>query len=203
MSQLALIDYDMGNLKSVSKALERVGAQVVVTRDPKKIRACEKMVLPGVGAFAQCVQNLGDYGLTELIKEHISQGKLFLGICLGFQLLFEESEEWGCSKGLALLKGRVRAFPRSDLKVPHMGWNQLKIIGKPRLLAGIPDLSFFYFVHSYYVEPDSAVTATETEYGINFASSIEHENIFATQFHPEKSQGLGLKVLQNFVGLKS
>lgn len=203
MSPIAIIDYDMGNLKSVAKALEQVGAKVLVTRDPKKIRDCEKIVLPGVGAFAQCIQNLKDYGLVEVIVQQINQGKYFLGICLGFQLLFEESAEWGCSKGLALLKGKVRAFPPSELKVPHMGWNQLKILGQPKLFQGIPDQSFFYFVHSYYVDPEEQVTATQTSYGVNFASSIEHNNIFATQFHPEKSQTLGLKVLKNFVSLKS
>ncbi len=202
---LAIIDYDMGNLKSVSKALEAVGAEVCITRDPEKIRNAEKIVLPGVGAFGKCMENLKNYGLIDIIKESIKSGKYFLGICLGLQLLFEESEEFGPVKGLGILKGKVVKFNHASLKIPHMGWNQIKYKGgeTPPLLDGIPDQSSFYFVHSYYVMPaDQTIITTETDYAGFFCSSIQKENILATQFHPEKSQELGLKMLENFVNLK-
>ncbi|MBI4411361.1 MAG: imidazole glycerol phosphate synthase subunit HisH [Deltaproteobacteria bacterium] len=226
---IAIIDYDMGNLKSVSKAFEAVGARVCVTRDIKKIRDAEKIVLPGVGAFPKCMENLKNYGLIDIIKEEIKKGKPFLGICLGLQLLFEEGEEFGPSPGLGILKGKVKKFdfsefchsresgnpgnqnldPRlrggdiSNLKIPHMGWNQIQKKGNPTLLKGIENDSSFYFVHSYCVAPkEKSIVATETDYGGLFCSSIEKDNVLACQFHPEKSQKLGLKVLQNFAELK-
>lgn len=206
---IAIIDYDMGNLKSVSKALECVGANVCVTRDPKKIQNADKLVLPGVGAFGECMKNLENYGLVNVIKNEITKGKWFLGICLGLQLLFEESEEFGPVKGLGILKGKVMKFNHSPstiyhppLKIPHIGWNQVQKKKTPTLLKGIEDNSSFYFVHSYYVVPrEKSVISTTTEYGVNFCSSIQKGNIFAMQFHPEKSQKLGLEVLKNFVGL--
>jgi glutamine amidotransferase len=199
---IAIIDYDMGNLKSVSKAVERVGGDVCVTRDPKKIKSAEKVILPGVGAFGKCMENLVAYGLVEPIQETIASGKNFLGICLGLQLLFEESEEFGPVKGLGILKGRVKRFQSSSLKIPHMGWNQLQKKGDPLLLKNIPDQSAFYFVHSFYVTPsDPNIISTTTDYAGEFSSSIQKDNIFACQFHPEKSQQLGLKMLENFVNL--
>lgn len=201
---IAIIDYDMGNLKSVSKALETLGADVCVTRDPNKIKDADKIVLPGVGAFPMCMENLKNYGLMDPVKDSIKAGKWFLGICLGLQLLFEESEEHGGANGMGILKGRVLRFDfQSAMKIPHMGWNGINKKGEPLLLKEIPDESSFYFVHSYYVAPeDTSITATETDYGISFCSSIEKDNILACQFHPEKSQKLGLKILENFAKLK-
>ncbi len=203
---IAIIDYDMGNLKSVSKAFEHVGGEVLITRDPKKIKSASKIVLPGVGAFSKCMENLKKYDLVEVLIEEVGKGKWFLGICLGLQLLFEESEEFGPTQGLGLLKGKVKRFQLSDktLKVPHMGWNQAKKKGDPVLLKGIKDESSFYFVHSYFGDPqDKSIIATQTDYGISFCSSIEKDNLLACQFHPEKSQALGLKILENFTALKS
>ncbi len=203
---IAIIDYDMGNLKSVSKAFERVGADVCVTRDPKKIQASDKIVLPGVGAFPKCMENLQSYHLIDPLLAEIKKGKWFLGICLGLQLLFDESEEFGPVKGLGILKGKVVKFDeQSKLKIPHMGWNQITCKGgvTPPLLKDIPDNSSFYFVHSYYVDPtDKKIISTETDYGTSFCSSIQKDNILACQFHPEKSQKWGLKVLENFKNLK-
>lgn len=203
---IAIIDYGMGNLKSVAKAFEKVGATVSVTRDPQKIKDAHKVVLPGVGAFPKCMENLAHYSLTHLISEQIKNGKWFLGICLGLQLLFEESEEFGPVQGLSILKGKVVRFQNlkkiHSLKIPHMGWNQIKIKNTPVLFKDIADNSYFYFVHSYYGVPrDESSIATTTDYGISFCSSIEKDNILATQFHPEKSQKLGLDVLKNFIEL--
>ncbi len=196
---IAVIDYDMGNLRSVTKALEKVGAKAAVTRDPKVINGASHIVLPGVGAFKDCMRNLNDYGLIEPILKSIEAGKPFLGICLGLQLLFEESTEFGLYRGLGVIKGNVVRFPESDLKVPHMGWNNVKAQKGSALLKGLPESPFFYFVHSYYAVPeDKGVNLTTTGYGIEFTSSIEKDNIMACQFHPEKSQKAGLKVLKNF-----
>lgn len=197
----------MGNLKSVSKAFERIGADVCVTRDPKKIQASDKIVLPGVGAFPKCMENLRSYDLIDPLLAEIKKGKWFLGICLGLQLLFEESEEFGPVQGLGILKGKVVKFDtQSKLKIPHMGWNQARkvnTVAKPVLLEGVADNSSFYFVHSYYVDPtDKKIISTETDYGTSFCSSIQKNNILACQFHPEKSQKWGLKVLENFKNLK-
>jgi len=202
---IAIIDYDMGNLRSVAKAFEKVGAEATVTRDPKIILDASRVVLPGVGAFRDCMKNLNDYGLVEPILKAISSGKPFLGICLGLQLLFETGEEFGVHKGLGVIKGRVVRFPTGmksngeELKVPHMGWNQAKLQKESRLLKGLPDNTYFYFVHSYYAAPtDDAVVLTKTGYGVEFTSAIEKENVAACQFHPEKSQSAGLKILENF-----
>jgi glutamine amidotransferase len=202
---IAVIDYGMGNLRSVQKALERVGATAVVTRDPDVIMDAAAAVLPGVGAFGTCMENLRRHGLVDPVQIFIASGRPFLGICLGMQLLFEESEEFGPVAGLGVLPGRVVRFPH-DLegtrKVPQIGWNALAIRRRAPHLAGIADGSQVYFVHSYYVEPaDDAVVATVTEYGVEFASAIWHDNVFACQFHPEKSQTTGLRLLANFAEL--
>jgi glutamine amidotransferase len=199
---IAIIDYDMGNLKSVEKAFEKLGAKTAVTRDEKSIKNSSHVVLPGVGAFGACMKNLSSYGLIEPILRTIEDGRPFLGVCLGLQLLFEESEEDGPTKGLGVIKGKVVRFPSpsKELKVPHMGWNSIRIKKRSPLLNGIPDGSFFYFVHSYYGRPvDSTVALTETDYGVGFVSSIARGNVFACQFHPEKSQQPGLKILENFM----
>lgn len=205
---IAIIDYDMGNLRSVAKAFERVGAKAVATRDPLVIDGSSHVVLPGVGAFRDCMKNLGDYGLVDPIMSSIEKGKPFLGICLGLQLLFEESSEFGTHRGLGVIKGKVVRFPSGmkaggeELKVPHMGWNGIERRKDSALLEGIPEGSYFYFVHSYYAVPDDErVTLTSTGYGVTFTSSVEKDNVMACQFHPEKSQSAGLKVLKNFSSL--
>jgi len=198
---IALIDYGMGNIKSVSKALETTGIDVKITQSPEDIRNAKAIVLPGVGAFRDCMKNLSKLELISVIKEQILKGKPYLGICLGMQILFTESEEFGLCKGLDIFKGKVVRFQLSlGYKIPHMGWNTVKFHKKSRLLEEIKDNSYFYFVHSYYVSPeDSKVVAGVTDYGVEFTSMIIHENIFATQFHPEKSQKTGLTLLRNFI----
>ena len=205
---IAIIDYDMGNLRSVEKAFEKVGAEALITRDPKVIDNASHVVLPGVGAFRDCMKNLDGYGLIDPIIKAIDSGKPFLGICLGLQLLFEESAEFGLHRGLGVIKGKVVRFPtglKSDgdeLKVPHMGWNDININKDSALLRDIKDGSYFYFVHSYYAVPDEPGTVlTTTGYGIEFASGVSRDNVMACQFHPEKSQKAGLKVLKNFSGM--
>ncbi len=199
---IAIIDYGMGNLRSVQKGFERVGHEAVVTRDAKTILSASKVVLPGVGAFPDCMRNLEEYGLIDVVKQSIASGKPFLGICLGLQLLFTESEEFGLSKGLDIIKGRVIRFKGPQfkvLKIPHMGWNSLSIKRKAPALRDVADGSHVYFVHSFHVVPeDKGVIATTTDYGIDFVSSIWKDNIFAVQFHPEKSQALGLSILKRF-----
>jgi glutamine amidotransferase len=206
---IAIIDYGMGNLRSVQKGFEKVGFEAVVTSDPKVVLEAERIVLPGVGAFPDCMRNLEHGGFVEPILKVIRDGRPFLGICLGLQLLFTESEEFGIHKGLDVIPGRVVRFPEGmteeeeELKVPHMGWNQLSFKLRPPAFSGIPDGTNFYFVHSYYVRPDdSSVIATTTRYGIDFCSSVWKDNIVATQFHPEKSQEKGLAILQNFGAMK-
>lgn len=198
---IALIDYGMGNIRSVSKALESSGGQVVITQKAEDIMKAKAIVLPGVGAFRDCMDNLSKLGIISTIREEIIKGKPYLGICLGMQILFSESEEFGVSKGLDILKGRVVRFKLSnEYKIPHMGWNTVKFKKKSKILEEIPDKSYFYFVHSYYVMPeDSKVIGGITDYGVDFSSMIIYENIFATQFHPEKSQKMGLKLIKNFV----
>ena len=196
---IVIVDYGMGNLRSVHKAFQRVGEEAVVTSDPQEVLRASKLVLPGVGAFGDCMANLKKRNLIEPIYRFIESGKPFLGICLGLQLLFTESEEGGV-KGLDIIRGRVKRFDFSDrrLKIPHMGWNQIKESQK-FILKGIPDGSYFYFVHSYYIEPDDeSIVTTTTEYGLEFASMIHRDNLYGTQFHPEKSQELGLRMLKNF-----
>ncbi|CAI4030847.1 Imidazole glycerol phosphate synthase subunit HisH [Nitrospira tepida] len=209
---IAIIDYGMGNLRSVQKAFETVGCPAVVTRSPQVIRDASHVVLPGVGAFADCMKNLDHYGLIQPIRAAIQSGKPFLGICLGFQVLFSESEEFGLHKGLDILSGRVLRFPwtckpsvdsrpagSAGLKVPHMGWNQITIERRAPPLAEIENGASLYFVHSYYVAPaDPSVIATTTTYGLSFASSIWRDNVVACQFHPEKSQSVGLRIVKNF-----
>ncbi len=196
---IAIIDYGMGNLRSVQKGFERVGFEAEVTRDVEKIMSAPGVVLPGVGAFHACMENLTRLGLTEPIRQ-IVRKKPFLGICLGFQLLFSESEEFGKQKGLDLFAGKVVGFhPRHDFKVPHMGWNQVEKKKDSPFLEGLSSGDYVYFVHSFYVVPeDLSVVATTTDYGAPFVSSIATENLFACQFHPEKSQELGLRILANF-----
>ncbi len=198
---IAIIDYGMGNLRSVQKGFERMGHDAVVTSDAKTILSASKVVLPGVGAFPDCMRNLREYGLIDAVHESINSGKPFLGICLGLQLLFTESEEFGISKGLDIIKGKVVRFKIQDstFKVPHMGWNSVSIKRQPPALADVPDGSHFYFVHSFHVVPeDKSVIATTTDYGYEFVSSVWKDNIYATQFHPEMSQALGLSILKRF-----
>ena len=200
---IAIVDYGMGNLRSVSKALEASGATVTVTQECRAIEKASKLILPGVGAFDDARQNLEKLGLIEPILKAIRGGTPFLGLCLGLQLLFSVSEEWGEHAGFDLVPGRVRRFPASGLKVPHIGWNRVTFEKRDcPLLKGIADGSYFYFVHSYYVDPlDGSVVAARSSYGIPFTSVLWRENLFATQFHPEKSQSLGLQLLRNFVAL--
>lgn len=213
---IAIVDYGMGNLRSVEKGFRKVGHEAVVTSEPKIILNAKAVVLPGVGAFSDCMRNLKKDSLIDAVIKSIEKGKPYLGICLGFQILFTESEEFGIHKGLDIIKGKVIRFPwhlregmpslpsgpslsPSILKVPHMGWNTLNMVRRPPILQDVPDGSYFYFVHSYYVAPeDKGVIATTTDYGLTFTSMIWKENIFATQFHPEKSQEMGLRILKRF-----
>lgn len=201
---IAIIDYEMGNLRSVQKGFETVGYEAVVTRDPAIIDRASHVVLPGVGAFGDCVKNLNQYGLVDPLRRSISQGKPFLGICLGLQVLFTGSDEFGSHPGLDIFKGKVKRFSFAEhqgkgLKIPHMGWNTIDIQAPSPLLKEIAPESYVYFVHSYYVEPvEPGIICTETTYGIPFVSSIAHDNVFACQFHPEKSQRIGLQLLRNF-----
>lgn len=199
---IAIIDYGMGNLRSVQKGFERVGVAAGVTRDVEAIDRADGVVLPGVGAFGACMDNLREYGLVDVVRRVVERGTPFLGICLGLQLLFEESEEFGPVAGLGLLRGRVVRFRDTgdaELRIPHMGWNQLRIRQAAPVLRGVAEQSFVYFVHSYYVEPsDPAIIATTTDYGGEFVSAIARDNVFACQFHPEKSQTIGLSILRNF-----
>ncbi len=201
---IALVDYGMGNLRSVEKALTRVGAEVRIVTGPDGARAAGKLVLPGVGAFGDCLKNLARQNLVESVREFIGSGKPFLGICLGMQGLFESSDEAPGVAGLGVLAGTVPRFAVNGLKVPHMGWNRLRIVRRDcPLLAGIEDGSFVYFVHSYYCAPkDAGVVCATTDYGVEFCSMLWAGNVYATQFHPEKSQAVGLKLLENFVKLR-
>jgi glutamine amidotransferase len=200
---IAIIDYGMGNLRSVQKGFERVGYPAEVTRDATAIARADGVVLPGVGAFRACMDNLCEYDLIDTVRRVVDGGKPFLGICLGMQLLFEESEEFGKVEGLGLLPGKVVRFPdRPGLKVPHMGWNQIHKAQDVPHLKGIDEGASVYFVHSYYVAPkDPTVVATTTDYGGEFCSAVARDNVFATQYHPEKSQAVGLKILENFGAL--
>ena len=202
---IAVLDYGSGNLRSVEKALKKVGADVLVTKSPAGIGDARGVVLPGVGAFDDCVHSMQKQDLLTATRDWIHSGKPFLGICVGYQALFDSSEEFNsCAAGLGIFKGKVVRFPQQDgLKVPQIGWNQLEI-ARPDcpLYKDISNGSYVYFVHSFFPKPvDETVIATRTTYGEPFASSVWKDNVFATQFHPEKSQAVGLKLLENFVTL--
>jgi glutamine amidotransferase len=195
---IAIIDYGVGNLRSVEKAFAATGCEAVITGDEEQLRVAERLVLPGVGAFANCMRSLAEHGLTEVVRELVQKGTPLLGVCVGMQMLFEVSEEFGETAGLGFIKGRVRRF-NDQLVVPHVGWNQIHQLFSHPLFEGISDNSFCYFVHSFYCEPENdAAVVGETEYGIRYASVVAQGNICGVQFHPEKSQSVGLKLLQNF-----
>jgi glutamine amidotransferase len=204
MSSIVIVDYGMGNLRSVQKALEKVGHAAVISSDPNQIAEADKVILPGVGAFCDAIARLHEAGMVRPLVEHIRANKPFLGICLGLQLLFTKSYEDGEHAGLDLFKGEVVRFHNlPGLKVPHMGWNQAHIRRRAPVLDNLPDNTAFYFVHSYYVVPaDTQVIATETDYPTAFTSMIRQDNLFATQFHPEKSQRAGLQILHKFAALR-
>ncbi|CEP67577.1 Glutamine amidotransferase [Moorella glycerini] len=198
MRPLAIIDYGMGNLLSVQKALAKLGYPAEITSDSKVVAAAPGVILPGVGAFAGAMANLQQRGLVAAIREVVRRGVPFLGICLGLQLLFSTSEEGGPVEGLNLLPGEVKRLP-PGLKVPHMGWNQVQLLKAGELFQGVPTGTNFYFVHSYYIDPaDKTIVTGTTEYGLTFAVSIQRGNLFGVQFHPEKSSRWGLEVLKNF-----
>ena len=197
---IAIIDYDAGNLKSVEKALLSLGQEAVVTRDREELLSADKVILPGVGNFGDAMQKLRTYGLEPVIRELVKRRIPFLGICLGLQLLFEESEEAPGVPGLGILKGKILRIPEgAGLKIPHIGWNSLKLENQGRLFEGLSDEPYVYFVHSYYLKAeDEAIVKAVTEYGTRIHASVEQDNVFACQFHPEKSSGTGLRILENF-----
>jgi len=200
---IAIIDYDAGNIGSVIRALDYLSEEWVLTRDKDEILKADKAILPGVGSFKDALDNIRKYDLEGVIKEFIASKKPFLGICLGLQLLFEESEESPNVKGLSVLPGVCKKIPSSqDIKVPHVGWNSLKLEKESKLFKDIPDNSYVYFVHSYYLEAGNKEdVAASTEYGVKIHAAVEHDNIFACQFHPEKSSDVGLKIIKNFTSL--
>jgi len=201
-----IIDYEMGNLRSVEKAFEKLGFTARVSADPRDIKTADKVVLPGVGAFRDCINNLRKGGFVEPLLAHIASGKLLLGICVGMQMLFDESEEFGRHQGLGLIPGKVVRFPagmvenNERLKVPHMGWNNIEIKSPAPIFAGVEQGSYVYFVHSYYcAAAQPKVVAASCRYGeVEFCASVWRDNIMATQFHPEKSQDVGLQIFKNF-----
>ncbi|MCI8863240.1 MAG: imidazole glycerol phosphate synthase subunit HisH [Lachnospiraceae bacterium] len=197
---IAIIDYDAGNLKSVEKALLSLGQETVVTRDREELLDADKVILPGVGNFGDAMQKLRTYGLEPVIRELVKRRIPFLGICLGLQLLFEESEEAPGVPGLGILKGKILRIPEgAGLKIPHIGWNSLKLENQGRLFERLGDEPYVYFVHSYYLKAeDEAIVKAVTEYGTRIHASVEQDNVFACQFHPEKSSGTGLRILENF-----
>ena len=201
---VAIIDYDAGNIKSVEKAVNALGYEAVVTRDRSSIMNAEHVILPGVGAFGDAMKKLQSYGLVEVIREVVANRTPFLGICLGLQLMFESSEEAPGVEGLSLLKGRIVRLPDTeDLKIPHIGWNSLKYPNPGRLFEGIPEDSYVYFVHSYYLQAgEPEIVKATTEYGALVHASVEKENVFACQFHPEKSSEVGMKILENFLKIE-
>ena len=200
---VAVIDYDAGNIKSVEKALQRLGQEVVITRDENVILHADKVILPGVGAFGDAMANLRAYHLDEVIRKVVDKNTPFLGICLGLQLLFERSGESEGVEGLGILKGEIRRIPDGEgLKIPHMGWNSLHLQNNGRLFQGIEEQAYVYFVHSYYLEAkEPEIVKATTEYGVTIHASVEKGNVFACQFHPEKSSDVGLQILRNFVEL--
>ena len=196
--RVAIIDYGVGNLRSVEKAFAATGCDATITGDERELRAAERLVLPGVGAFGACMKALRERGFDRLVREKAREGTPLLGVCVGMQLLFEESDEFGATTGLGLLKGKVRRFS-NDLVVPHVGWNRIHQTQPHALFEGVSEGSFCYFVHSFYCEPeDETVIAGETEYGGCYASVVAEKNICGVQFHPEKSQEVGLRMLRNF-----
>ena len=200
---IAIIDYDAGNLKSVEKALISLGEETIVSRDSSEILQADKVILPGVGSFGDAMNNLDHFGLVDTIKKVTSSNTPFLGICLGLQLLFKESEETPGAEGLNILPGKILRIPdKEGLKIPHMGWNSIDIKPEARLFKGLPDNPYVYFVHSYYLKADNeADVAASTEYSTHIQAAVERDNIFACQFHPEKSSDIGLKILKNFASL--
>lgn len=200
---VAIIDYDAGNIKSVEKALISLGADVILTRDPEVILGADHIILPGVGAFKDAMEKLHSYGLVEVIHEATKRNIPFLGICLGLQLMFESSEENPGVEGLKLLPGKIVRIPSAEgIKIPHIGWNSISYPNKGKLYKGIPDNSYVYFVHSYYLQADDETIVTAaTEYGAYIHASVEKGNIFACQFHPEKSSDVGLTILKNFISI--
>jgi glutamine amidotransferase len=198
VARVAIIDYGVGNLRSVEKAFAATGCDAVLSSDERVLRSAERLVLPGVGAFAACMRGLAEHGFNDLVLDRVADGTPLLGVCVGMQMLFEESEEFGTTRGLGILPGRVRRFS-GDLVLPHIGWNQVNRDREHPLLHGIEDGSFFYFVHSYYCEPvDKSDVLGETDYGTRYASIVADKNVAGVQFHPEKSQSAGLRLLNNF-----
>lgn len=199
---IAIIDYDAGNVKSVEKALQALNQDVVVTKDRDTLLKADKVILPGVGAFGDAMEKLHTYGLVDVIDEIVKMKKPFLGICLGLQLMFDESEESPGVKGLGILKGKIVRFPQSELKVPQIGWNSLEFPKESVLFKGIDSGEYVYFVHSYYLKAEEDIVAATTEYGVTVHAAVEKDNVFACQFHPEKSSAVGLNILKNFVEYK-
>ena len=200
---IAIVDYDAGNIKSVEKALQFLGQEPVVTRDKETLLQAEKVIVPGVGAFGDAMGKMHQYGLVEVLRKIAGKGTPILGICLGLQLFFESSEETPGVEGLGLLPGKIVRIPdKEGFKIPHMGWNSIRINPASRLLKGIEEGAYVYFVHSYYLQAENeADVAATTDYVVNIHAAAEHDNIFATQFHPEKSGEIGLQILKNFIGL--
>lgn len=201
-NMIAIIDYDAGNVKSVEKALQALNQEVIITKDRETLLKADKIILPGVGAFGDAMEKLHTYGLVEVIHELVEMKKPFLGICLGLQLLFEESEESKGVKGLGILKGKIVRFPQSELKVPQIGWNSLEFPKESVLFKDINSGEYVYFVHSYYLKAEEDIVVATTEYGVTVHAAVEKDNVFACQFHPEKSSGVGLHILKNFVEYK-
>ena len=200
---IAIIDYDAGNIKSVEKALQKLGAEVVITKDAQEILQADKVILPGVGAFGDAMTNLKKYGLVKVIHQVVEKGTPFLGICLGLQLLFERSDETPGVEGLGILQGEILRIPeKENLKIPHLGWNSLHLQNQGRLFKNLPEQAYVYFVHSYYLKAkDDEIVKATTDYSVNIHASVEKDNVFACQFHPEKSSDVGLQILKNFVEL--
>lgn len=200
---VAVIDYDAGNIKSVEKAIAALGEKAVITRDAKEIMAADHVILPGVGAFGEAMEKLHQYGLVQVIKDVTDKGTPFLGICLGLQLLFESSEECAGVEGLGILRGRIVKLPEDKgLKIPHIGWNSLQYPNRGRLFEGVPEESYVYFVHSYYLQAaEPEIVTAATEYAAYIHASVEKDNVFACQFHPEKSSDVGMRILKNYLSI--